>query len=235
MDVIVLAGGLGTRLRNVINDRPKPMALINGKPFLYYIFCWLEKQNIERIILSVGYKSEIIKDYFGDKLKNMKILYVMEDKPLGTGGAILQSLCKSNKSPVFVVNGDTFFPISLKNLEKFHRENNALISLALKRIKKQSRYGTVVLNNKNKIMKFEEKKYVNSGLINGGIYLINKEFFIEKYGVKKVFSIERDVFEKDTIDNQLYGKVCSEKFVDIGLPQDYFKIMHDKVFFSKYE
>lgn len=160
---IVLAGGLGTRLRGVINDLPKPMAMINGKPFLHYVLLYLTQQKIKKAILSVGYKANVIEAYFGDKYLDVEIAYSKEEEPLGTGGGIKKAFELVNDS-AFVLNGDTFFDIDLNSLREFHLQNEADISVALKPLKNFDRYGTVQLEE-NRIVNFEEKKFLTEGKI----------------------------------------------------------------------
>ena len=138
--VIILAGGFGTRLSAVVKDLPKPMANINGKPFLHYIFQSLQRQNIENVILSVGYKHEIIQDYFQDNYLGIAIKYAIETEPLGTGGAIKHAFSFVDDD-AFVLNGDTFFDVDLSKL----RNDKSDLSIALKPMKNFDRYGTVEL------------------------------------------------------------------------------------------
>lgn len=134
-EAIILAGGLGTRLKKVVKDIPKPMADINGKPFLEYIFYHLNFYKIEKVILAVGYKADVIKDYFGSKFRNISIYYSEEKELLGTGGAVKQAIKLSDSNDVFIFNGDTFFDIDLVNFYNFHIENNSNLTLSLKAMK----------------------------------------------------------------------------------------------------
>ena len=180
-EAIVLAGGMGTRLKEVVADIPKPMAEINGKPFLYYLNNYLIKNGITHIILSVGYKSDIIKKYFGTGNKSVKISYAIEETPLGTGGGIRCAMKYANNQHVFIVNGDTLFNIRLQELADLHQEKNAALTMALRRMKDGSRYGSVVTDHSNKIIAFHEKKDdIKNVLINGGTYLIDKHLFLTK-------------------------------------------------------
>lgn len=222
---IVLAGGLGTRLRNVVKDLPKPMAPINGKPFLHYVFVYLKKQGVKQVILSVGYKAEVIEEYFGDVYMGISVLYMIEEKPLGTGGGIYQaaSLCEEY---AYVLNGDTFFDVDLPSLYKYYKANNADIVLSLKPMQQFDRYGSIQMDDTTRITKFEEKQYLESGLINGGVYLLNKECFrkIEhKQGelLPIKFSFEKDILEKYVDELKFYGKTFDNYFIDIGIPEDY--------------
>ncbi len=220
---IILAGGLGTRLRGVINDLPKPMAMINNKPFLHYVFLYLTKQRIDKAILSIGYKAQIIEAYFGDKYLDVEIVYSREEEPLGTGGGIKKAFALVDDS-AFVLNGDTFFDIDLNALKDFHAETKADISLALKTMQNFDRYGTVEMKGE-RIIKFEEKKPVEEGLINGGVYLLNREM-LDRVDADK-FSFEKEVLEKYVSVRQINGKVFKNYFIDIGIPEDYTKAQLD--------
>src|SRR5258706_8386355 len=129
---IILAGGFGTRLQSVVKDLPKPMAPVAGKPFLEYLLQYLSVQGIEKSILSVGYKWETIKNYFGDSFGEMKLEYSVEKEPLGTGGAILKAVQSFNEKEFFILNGDSFFSISLPELNTRHNNKNANLSIALR-------------------------------------------------------------------------------------------------------
>ncbi len=214
---VILAGGLGTRLKQVINDLPKPMAMVNGKPFLHYLFVYLTQQKVKRAIVSVGYKAFVIESFFGDKYLDVEITYSREDEPLGTGGGIKKAFEHIDKS-AFVLNGDTFFDVDLADLEKFHTENNADLSLALKPMQNFDRYGTVETNG-TRVTSFQEKKFVANGLINGGVYLLNKHLLSEVAGEK--FSFEKEILESKVREKNFCGKVFDNYFIDIGIPQDY--------------
>ena len=219
----MLAGGLGTRLRGVINDLPKPMAIINGKPFLHYVFVYLSKQKINNVILSVGYKAEIIESFFGNRYLDIEIAYSKETEPLGTGGGIKQAFQLVNDF-AFVLNGDTFFDIDLNSLRDFHLQNEADITLALKSMKNFDRYGTVLLHE-NRIVNFEEKKFLVEGLINGGVYFFGKNIF--ENIVEEKFSFEKVVLEKYVSQKKLCGKIYNDYFIDIGIPEDYLKAQQE--------
>jgi D-glycero-alpha-D-manno-heptose 1-phosphate guanylyltransferase len=219
VEVIILAGGKGTRLSEVVSDVVKPMAPVNGKPFLYYLFKWLKHYPVEKVILSTGYLSESIEDYFGRAFDGIPIEYVIEEKPLGTGGAILFALQKTKSDNILIINGDTFFPIDLNKLYSFHIGNNNLFSVALKQMQNFSRYGSVECE-RNTILKFNEKKLCSDGLINGGIYLINKQY-IESKQMSGVFSLETEILEKEAGTSIIKGLVFDDLFIDIGTPEDY--------------
>jgi len=221
-EAIILAGGLGTRLRKVVKDVPKPMADINGKPFLWYLLNYLNNQGIEKVILSVGYKYEIIKSYFGDKFKNLKIIYSIEKELLGTGGAIKKALSLVEGDEAFVLNGDTFFDIDLNNFYNLHKNKKSILSIALKYMCNFSRYGRVLINENNKIIAFEEKKFYKEGYINGGIYILKKDIFKgTELESKNKFSLEKDLLENYYKVSNFYGFPFNAFFIDIGIPEDY--------------
>lgn len=219
-EAVILAGGKGTRLKQVIKDIPKPMALVNGKPFLWHLMTFLSHRNINHFILSVGYKYEVIYDYFGENFNGIKISYAIEDEALGTGGAIKLASQFVKKDKFWVINGDTFLDVDLMN---FHTKcYNKEISLALVEMKDFDRYG-VVETDDEKILAFKEKQYQKHGFINAGIYLLSKDFFTKLSPAKQVFSYEKDILEKfvSTVDIGYYK--TDSAFIDIGIPEDYFK------------
>ena len=219
-EAIILAGGLGTRLRNVVKNIPKPMADINSKPFLEYVLDYLSIFGLERIILSVGYKYEVILKYFGKKYKNMTLIYSIENEPLGTGGTIKKSLSLVSEDDILILNGDTFFKINFAKFLDFHKRKNADLSIALKPMKNFDRYGTVEIDKENRVKGFEEKKFKKAGLINGGIYLLKTEIF-KKIEFPEKFSFEKDFLEKFYKELQFYGLPFDDYFIDIGVPEDY--------------
>ena len=219
MEAIILAGGLGTRLRETISDLPKPMAPVNGKPFLFYVLNWLKDYQVEKIILSTGYRSESIFDYFGRSFCGIQLEYAVEQKPLGTGGAISFALQKSQGNDVLVLNGDTWFPVPVSKYFLFHTNSQSNFSLALKPMKDFSRYGSVDCTG-DTIIRFNEKKFCSEGFVNGGIYIINKTFF-ESLKLPEVFSVEADLLEKYAGASLLKCMVFDEPFIDIGIPEDY--------------
>src|SRR5690606_6295097 len=231
MECIVLAGGLGTRLQGVIGNYPKCMAEIAGKPFLYYLFKYLQSQPISRVILSLGHKHQIITDWLNTYTWNFAIDTVSESEPLGTGGGLRLALSEAKEKNVIALNGDTYFPIDLKKFISFHTEVKAYTSLALKPMKDFDRYGVVLLNEQYRIIGFEEKKYRNDGLINGGIYCLNKMAFLQLTENLQKFSFEKDYLETHFPTNPFYGYITHDYFIDIGIPQDYHKAQQELAYF----
>lgn len=229
---IILAGGFGTRLKSVVADVPKPMAPVCERPFLAYIMDYLAKASFKKVVLAIGYKGEVIQAHFGDNYKGIAIEYATEETPLGTGGGILNATVTCSDAPILVLNGDTFFDVPLDLFFDFFVKQHADLAFALKPMKDFERYGTVVLEEQNRITEFQEKQYRESGLINGGAYILKKSIF-ENQGFKvgERFSFEADFLEK-FVDKLLFsGFVVDEYFIDIGIPEDYLKAQVD--FLSK--
>lgn len=222
MEVIILAGGLGTRLKSVVNDVPKPMAPIGNKPFLFYLLNWLSAFPISKYIFSTGYKSDIIQNYLGNFYNNRQVIYAIENEPLGTGGGIFNALQYTRDPDVLVINGDTFFPISLTHFQKLHVQSASLISIALKEMGNFDRYGAVSIDKENYITDFHEKVFKESGVINGGIYFIKKDL-LQRSELPKRFSFETEVLLAGTQSKSIKGFIFDAPFIDIGIPEDYQK------------
>ena len=225
-ECIILAGGLGTRLQSVVSDVPKCMAEVAGKPFLSYLFDYAKNQQFDHLILSLGYKSEVVLQWLDGKSYPFKISYVVEDSPLGTGGAIKLAFDKVETDKAFIFNGDTFFGVDTTLLAEFHKEKNAMISLALKPMTNFDRYGSVDLDKGERIIRFNEKQHCAKGLINGGVYVINKNLF-STLSLPEKFSFEKDVMEMHINDIPSYGCVQDGYFIDIGIPSDFTKANQD--------
>jgi D-glycero-alpha-D-manno-heptose 1-phosphate guanylyltransferase len=221
-DAIILAGGKGTRLRSVLTDIPKPMAPVNGKPFLDILLSQLNQYPaIRNVVLSVGYKSDIIVErYTNSSAYNFRILFSNEKTPLGTGGAIKKALSSTNTDGVLVLNGDSYIQVDINELINYHISRNASLTMVLKELNDTSRYGIINISDQNKILSFEEKKNTNhTGLINAGVYLINKSLF-DSIDKDCEISFERQILP-DLIRGNAYGYITSEKFIDIGIPETY--------------
>lgn len=225
VEAIILAGGLGTRLQDVVYDMPKPMAAINGKPFLSYLLNELSLQGIEKVILSVGYKYKMIEAYFGHHYAGMELKYAVEHEPLGTGGGIRLALQQVAGQRVFLFNGDTLFKVPLAQMESFHKDGNFDLTLAVKELANFDRYGRVEINN-GKILAFHEKQKVDQGFINGGVYLMEKHVLLnENYPAK--FSFEKDFLEKQIGQISCGAFPANGYFLDIGIPETYEQAQND--------
>jgi D-glycero-alpha-D-manno-heptose 1-phosphate guanylyltransferase len=224
--IIILAGGLGTRLRSVVADLPKCMAPVNGKPFLDYVIKYFQQQGITDFIFSLGYIHEVIEDYISSNFLHLTSYFSIEDEPLGTGGAIKKACSLAKSKNVFVTNGDTLFKANTTALQNLHGQKNADCTLALKPMKNFDRYGAIELNEDDSIKSFHEKKFYEEGLINGGLYMLNVENFLSESFPEK-FSFETAYLEKFYTQHKMYGVVQDEYFIDIGIPEDYARVQKE--------
>lgn len=218
--VIILAGGLGTRLRSVVADLPKCMAPVNGKPFLGYVIEYFQQQGVNDFIFSLGYMHEAIEDYVASNFSHLTSHISLEEEPLGTGGAIKKACSLATNKNAFVTNGDTLFKANASALQSFHQLKNADCTLALKPMRDFNRYGVIELNEDDSIKSFNEKKYYEQGLINGGLYMLNVESFLAESFPEK-FSFETAYLEKYYDQHKMFGLIQDEYFIDIGIPEDY--------------
>jgi D-glycero-alpha-D-manno-heptose 1-phosphate guanylyltransferase len=221
-EAIILAGGLGTRLRERVPDLPKPLAPVGGHPFLYYVIQYLLKEGIDTMVFALGYKHEMITSFVAQSFPDLKAIYFVEEEPLGTGGAIRKALEYCTTDEVCIVNGDTLFQAKLGEMYQVHRQQQSLCTLALKPMQHFNRYGTVITGEQGRILKFEEKKEVADGLINGGVYLLNRKRFLA-LPMPVPGSFERDFLEKYAATELLTGVISNQYFIDIGIPEDFEK------------
>jgi D-glycero-alpha-D-manno-heptose 1-phosphate guanylyltransferase len=227
LEAIILAGGFGTRLKKVVSDVPKSMALIHGRPFLEYLMDYLISQGITRAVLSVGYKRGCIMDHFGSRYKTLEVDYAIEEEPLGTGGGIRLAFWKVNGLRAFVMNGDSLFRFDFGLMLEQHLKRKADVTLALRKLRNTGRYGRVEMNRNRRITAFSEKdENAGPGLINGGVYVIEKLFLMEP-DFRGRFSIEKDCFERMFTDSRMFGFPASGYFLDIGIPEDFNKAQHE--------
>ncbi len=218
-EAVLLAGGLGTRIRSVVPNLPKAMMVVGGRPFLEILIEELARKGVSHAILATGYLHEAIERHFGNHWGGVDLTYSVESRPLGTGGAIRKALGMACRHDVFVFNADTFFDISLVEFNDFHQSMQADVSLALKPLRNFDRYGSVLVTG-GRITAFLEKRKTGQGLINGGSYLVNRHA-IERIAFPEVFSFETDFLEKKTGEITIGGFVRDAYFIDIGIPEDY--------------
>lgn len=227
-EAIILAGGFGTRLQSVVNDVPKPMAPVNDQPFLNYQLRYLKHFGVRKIILSVGHLHEKIVSYYRDNFEGLAIFYSIEKEPMGTGGGIRMAIEQCQTKSALVLNGDSFFNINLNAFYNQHHSYKADCSLALRKVENAARYGTIKTSGYGVISSFREKSGEEKpGLINAGVYLLNKEIYLNKTEAGKNFSIEKDFFEKKLNELNILGFEHEGYFIDIGIPEDYTKAQHD--------
>ena len=234
MEAIILAGGFGTRLKKLGLNIPKPMVEVGGRPFLEYLLLYLRYHGVERVILSVGYKKEVIREHFGDLFRGMWIDYAEEEKPLGTGGGIRNAMGLCREDQVWVLNGDTFFEVDLPAMYAFHRNEKAMVTLAGKRMKQPGRYGLIEYNAQKQITGFREKDPAAvEGVINGGVYLLDRKGFLQRTP-EGPFSMEHDFLEPYVAKEKFMLYLSDGYFIDIGIPEDLEKARHDSIRFEKY-
>ena len=223
--ILILAGGYGTRLQSVVADVPKSLAPIRGRPFLFYLLDYLQEQRIgTKVILSLGYKADRIVDRVGLSYKDLEIDYYIEATPLGTGGAIKNSLSTHNDfDHVLVMNGDTYAEINFQDFLRFHLTHKTGITLASKLMSNFDRYGSFTLGEDRCVTGFNEKTHVEKGYINCGSYLISHGFYQEYIRPMPfpAFSFEKEILEKKDRVFKIGAFISDFYFIDIGIPQDY--------------
>ncbi len=226
MKAIILAGGVGTRLRPLSCTRPKLLFPILNKPLLDWTLERLAETGVNGVTLAVKYMAEVFMQRYGESTHGMNISYSIEKKPMRTGGAIKyaeESI--GHKEPFLVLNGDIFATIDYKALIKKHKENNAVATIALYRVEDPSRYGTVKLTENGQVTQFIEKALIwqaPSNLINAGIYVLDPKIF-DYIPAGRPVSIEHEVFPKLAKEGKLFGHEFKEIWIDIGKPADYIK------------
>src|SRR3954451_12972391 len=193
-EAIILAGGLGTRLRSAVPDLPKCMAPVNGKPFLTFVINHLRREGITRFIFSLGYKSEVIIAFLEKDFPSLRFKTSIEEEPLGTGGAVKKALARAKDNCAIVANGDTLYNVDVELLAGLHSLSGSSCTLSLKPMRNFDRYGVVEIDEFNVIKSFKEKQFYERGLINGGVYAIHKQKFLEE-NLPDKFSFEKDYLE----------------------------------------
>ena len=222
---IVLAGGKGSRLRTMVRDVPKPMAVINGRPFLEHLFDYFIFYNLKRVILSVGYKRENIIEHFGNCYKTLRIDYAIEDEPLGTGGGVKNALTfiKGTLTSFLIVNADTIISVDLAKLCNFNLSNNENATATIFRANQKDRFGKIEFDNNYLVKKFCEDNCHVGDWGNGGFYCFkNKEkleLVLER--MSGYFSLENEVLPQLVSQESLNVFITHGAFLDIGVPRDY--------------
>lgn len=219
-EAIILAGGLGTRLQSIVSDVPKPMAPIHGRPFLEVLLTFLAQQNFKHVILALGYKSDIIIDHFGDHFCGIKISYVIEKEKLGTGGAIRLAMEKAKRPFFFVLNGDSFIHFNRNDIVAHLQNYKSPIIIGYK-VPDTFRYGRIEYNDTH-ILQYCEKGISGEGVISSGVYVLPKDI-LGIFELNSPFSVEEDVFMKITPNNNFDLLLCDGPFIDIGIPEDYYR------------
>lgn len=218
MEAIVLAGGFGTRLKQVVPDLPKPMAPIAGRPFLEILLSLLARKGFTRVVLSLGFMSEKIIARFGDSYLGMELVHEVESRPLGTGGAIRSALAHCESDHVFVFNGDTYLDIEVDELERAWQTGHHPV-IVVREVPDTARFGRVVMRD-GRVIAFLEKGMSGPGLINAGCYVLPKDA-LDEFHFGQPFSLETEFFIKHLQSVRFDGFVTHGCFIDIGVPDDY--------------
>jgi D-glycero-alpha-D-manno-heptose 1-phosphate guanylyltransferase len=224
-EMIILVGGLGKRLRSVVKNLPKPMAPVNEQPFLKFVLDYWIAQGIKSFIFSVEYLANEIVSYFGNQYKGRAIQYVFDETTLGTGGAIRKSIIEAKliNEYVMVINGDTWYEVNFDKMIKDSEKSKLPITIALKPLSKNDRYGGIEIDSLGRITSFGNTSE-SKCIINGGCYLINnKKVLNELKNYPSKFSFEREFLTKMASQNKLAGSLQDQQFLDIGVPSDYKK------------
>lgn len=217
-EAIVLAGGMGSRLRETVPDRPKPMAIVAGRPFLEILIRSLATKGVSRVVLSLGFMAEKIINHFGNHFAGVEIEYVVEERPLGTGGAVRLAMTKCHQESFFVLNGDTFLDLDLENVNIFWKKNRNLIIVA-RQVSDTSRYGRLLVED-GLVKGFSEKGIPGPGLINAGCYVFTQGQ-LNEYELNESFSLESDYLNTAVHNLPVDVYVTNGHFIDIGVPEDY--------------
>lgn len=216
----IFAGGLGTRLRSAVADRPKVLAEVNGRPFLSFLLDQLAAAGLRRVVLCTGYMAEQVSDAFGDSYGPMQLRYSPEPSPLGTGGALRLALELFESDPVLVLNGDSYCTADIPAFWDRHRETGATGSMILTEVEDVSRYGQVAVDAQDAVLSFQEKGGAGGrGWINAGVYLFAREI-VSSIPSNAAVSLEKEVLPS-WIGNGLYGFQTGSRLLDIGTPESY--------------
>jgi D-glycero-alpha-D-manno-heptose 1-phosphate guanylyltransferase len=216
-EAVVLAGGLGTRLRPVVSEVPKPLAPVAGRPFLHWLLDGLARQGIGRVVLATGYLGHLIEHSIGRAHAGMEIAYAREETPLGTGGAIWAALSHCAGERVFVLNGDTWLGAALAPIAA--QAPAADLVLAVRPVPDRARYGSVLVGAENRVLGLEEKGHSGPGLVNAGLYLMRRDL-PSRRAMPAAFSLETEVLARpEGLDLRAHRTEAA--FLDIGTPEDF--------------
>jgi D-glycero-alpha-D-manno-heptose 1-phosphate guanylyltransferase len=218
MRALVLAGGLGTRLKQVLPDLPKPMAPVAGRPFLEHVLDRLIRGGVRQIILSLGHRAEVIRSHFGTRYRDAELRCVVEAAPLGTGGAIVHALRGEPDVPFIVLNGDTLLDADFQALVEWYRAEPEPLAMVVRNVSDASRYGTVLVSE-GRVTRFSVRGPSTTGLVNAGVYVLRSAVFRDRT-LPEVFSFEADFLERhcETLRPRVW--LCDSYFIDIGVPED---------------
>lgn len=225
MKAVVLAGGLGLRLRERVADLPKVMAPVAGRPFLEYVLDQLIAGHLSDIVLSVGYHAQAIIRHFGNSYGRAKLSYAVETEPLGTGGAILNALTRQDKEPAIILNGDSLLDIDYRELTDWYWKQPAPFAVVLRSVNDVARFGSADVQGEL-VTGFFEKGRIGPGLINAGVYILRPSL-LRELDISGKFSLETDFLQKYCHAIKPRAYITSAYFIDIGVPADFDRAQHE--------
>lgn len=221
LDVMILAGGFGNRLKSAVSDRQKVVAAVKGRPFLLFLLEQLEKIAVNKLIFCTGHMQETVMQALNSYSTRFNMLFSHEETPLGTGGAVRQAVSLTESPDILIMNGDSFIDCDLMKFCDAYRKNDYRTLMLLTGVDDVSRFGMVTLDDRNRITAFNEKgEYSGKGMINAGIYLLKKEL-LEEIPASCQYSLEKQFFPQLVSRKELYGYLCDGKFIDIGTCDSY--------------
>lgn len=220
LSVAILAGGLGTRLRPAVADRPKVLAPVGGRPYLAHLLHALSQYGIREVVLLVGHRADMVWESLGDCCEGVRLRYSIEASPLGTGGAVRLALPLLHSSDVLLLNGDSFAEVDLPAFQDEHSNRSSDASLVLARVPDAGRFGSVRLDGRGRVVRFAEKTESGEGWINAGVYLLSRRLIAE-IPRERPISLERDLIPEWVRTGILFGFRTPGRFIDIGTPESY--------------
>lgn len=220
ISVAILAGGLGTRLRSVVTDRPKVLAPVAGRPYLSHLIEYLAQYAIREVVLLVGHRADEVRAEMGDRHRGVRLLYSMERTPLGTGGAVRLALPLLRAPHVLLLNGDSLCDADLNAFQREQAHRAAEVGMILTRVSDTGRFGRVLLNDDGRVVYFAEKATTGPGWINAGVYLLARHLIAE-VPADRPLSLERDLMPSWVAADKVWGFASRGSFLDIGTPESY--------------
>ena len=217
-EALILCGGLGTRLQAVVSDRPKPLADVGGRPFLDFLVSWAARQGLTRIVLSIGYKAELIRESFAKPRQALEVLFCEEKTPLGTGGALALALPMLSQEPVLVMNGDTFCDVRLADFTAFHAGKKGIASMVAARAADRKDGGVMRLGADDRVEAFEEKRALpGAAWINAGVLALSRDA-LKLLPQGRAFSLETEIFPQ-LLTRGFFAFKTDKPLYDIGTPE----------------
>jgi D-glycero-alpha-D-manno-heptose 1-phosphate guanylyltransferase len=220
ISVAILAGGLGTRLRPAVADRPKVLAPVAGRPYLSHLIEYLARYEVREVVLLVGHRADEVHAALGDRHNGVRLNYSVEETPLGTGGAVRLALPLLRAPHVLLLNGDSLCDANLNAFRREHARRGAEVGMVLARVSDTARFGSVMLNAEGCVVRFAEKTTTGPGWINAGVYLLARDLIADA-PAHRPLSLERDLMPEWVVAGKVWGFPGRGRFLDIGTPESY--------------